>query len=291
MQSNDTLLALIGTAWPDVPKVASLAESLGLGTWESDSRHFTRHDAAGLPVAHAGILSFTLHLYGKARPVRGVHAVCTHPSYRRRGLFTEVMQEAVRYCDTQVATTLLFTHSPELYLPFGFCVIAQHKWWAPLSTPSTPAPSSRAAPMRRLSHTVPADVALAQRLVSQRAPVSELLGVSDDWDLFAFNELFDSSGFARLYYAVDLDVMVVFESIAGTLRIYDIVGRVIPSFEDIIARLPCAYSRLEMLITPDLFSVPYLRVEPYVGSTALMVRGEWGLGDGAQIIFPPLAHC
>jgi hypothetical protein len=141
--------------------------------------------------------------------------------------------------------------------------------------------------LRNLSGSSANDVDLLKRLMQDRTPVSNVLGVLETSALFITNELFNNSSWQRIYYAEDLDCVIAFEVSDGILRLYDIVAREIPPLEVIASRIHVDFNRIEIHFVPDLLDVPALPVKRYVENEYLMVRGPFEL-EHQLFTIPPL---
>ncbi|MBC8068288.1 MAG: GCN5-related N-acetyltransferase, partial [Deltaproteobacteria bacterium] len=80
MTIDADLLDLLASHWamlrPAIPEAARLG-----ARWEQMSTAFVERED-GVAVAHAGVLWIPMVIDGEARPVAGVHAVCTAATHR-----------------------------------------------------------------------------------------------------------------------------------------------------------------------------------------------------------------
>ncbi|MFC1573342.1 GNAT family N-acetyltransferase, partial [Candidatus Eisenbacteria bacterium] len=88
--SNDAdlkagLFGLLDTVFPGVSGAAASAAALG-GRWEAVSTPFVSTED-GRVISHIGLIELSLIVLGQRIRVGTVHAVATHPDYRRRGHF------------------------------------------------------------------------------------------------------------------------------------------------------------------------------------------------------------
>lgn len=119
------VFALLEVCFPGITQ-AEQHHSLPLGApWEQVSTPFV-YELGDVAITHIGVLSMPLVVQGRTVLAGGIHAVGTHPGYRRRGYYREVMAEVLQYCASRYDTLLLTTGQPELYAPFGFRVIPEH---------------------------------------------------------------------------------------------------------------------------------------------------------------------
>ena len=111
-------------------------------------------------VAHAGVMEFPIVLDGVRTRVSGIHAVCTRPEYRMRGLSRRLVLEALAHAATRTSTSILGTGDRLLYTRYGFRVIPQTLFEAP--APRVVPGGER---FRPLSGSLPDDLHLLHRLL------------------------------------------------------------------------------------------------------------------------------
>jgi GNAT superfamily N-acetyltransferase len=255
-----------------------LARPLGCH-WEKVSTPFVYWDGKR-PVSHVGVLEIPLVLEGRETRPGGVHAVCTHPDFRGRGLYKALMSDVMRWCEHRYQTVVLTTSHPALYEPFGFRVVPESRFVGSLAAV---APGRG---LRQLDFGRASDVALLGEVLPVRAPVSFSLGVVREPAVFAFNE-------ARrpLHYAGKLDVVVSLEIERTTLRLFDVVGQKIPTLAQIAEIIPQPIERVEVYFCPDRLGGD-LEAEPHTlgGDDWLMVRGEFS-PEGKPCMLPRTARC
>ena len=114
-----------------------------------------------------------------------------------------------------------------------------------------------------------ADLALIQRLFTERQPVSRRLGLRDNVDIFLIHAL--AHPHWRLSYIAAEDVLVVWEG-APRRRLIDIAGRQLPSPQALAALL--GLDEIDVLFPPDMIAGSFTPV-PHVpeDNDLLMVRG------------------
>ena len=216
-QLSRDLFVLLDRVFPGLEQAAEDARTLG-AHWESVSTPFTL-EQQGQVVAHVGVIELSLVLLGETARVGSVHAVATHPDFRRRGYYRRLMDEVLRYGENRFQTLILSTENPEYYEPFGFRVVPEHCFRVRCDS------EGGSNGMRLLDLGRPDDLALLLRLLKTRQPVSTVVGVVDDTVVFCFNE-----GTRPLWYAEDLDVVVCLEYETEKLMLFDVVGPRVPPF-------------------------------------------------------------
>jgi hypothetical protein len=131
------------------------------------------------------------------------------------------------------------------------------------------------------------DVAVLQRLLEAREPVSDVVGVVRETAVFCFNE-----GRHPLWYSEDLDVVVCLERSGRTLRLFDVVGPDVPPLVELVGRVPGAVDEAVVYFAPDRLGVD-ATASPHVldhgGPSHLMVRGPFA-AEGRPFTLPRSAR-
>jgi predicted N-acetyltransferase YhbS len=272
------LAALFGRVWRTLPAAAERAGALGF-RWTDVSTPFVRWDGRYRAIAHVGVIEVPLVLEGRRVRVGSVHAVCTDPDLRGRGLCRALLEEALAFCDARYETVMLTTLIPDLYAKFGFRTLQEHAYARALS-------SSRSAPampaLRGLSADVPDDVALLRRLLAERVAVSTRVGSREAGTVLVVALLLTWGDFSRVHYHEALDVVTVHEVHDRTLVLYDVVGRTIPPIDRLTESLDA--DRVVVLFPPERLGDGFV-AEPwdpartqslgYGDDTVLMARGPF----------------
>lgn len=284
------LADLFGRVWPALPAAAAGAAEFGFA-WSAVSRPFVRWEVERA-VAHVGVIDLPLMVDGRRRHVGSIHAVCTDPAQRGRGLGRATMHEALAACDERYETVVLTTLIPDFYTPFGFRAVREHAF-----TGALPARTRPPAAAPRALTTGAEDVALLRRMLARRAPVSERLGSLEDGTVFAVAMLLTWADLSRAHYLPALDVVAVYEIAAGTMLLYDVVGEVVPSLDALATEIGTGADRVVTLFAPDQLGAA-LVAEPWDAARAaafgdaefagLMVRGPLAVGE--PFMLPPLSR-
>jgi predicted N-acetyltransferase YhbS len=258
--------ALFDVVWPGMARAIEIASRVTT-PWHELSTPFVALDG-GRVVAHVGLLECPMVIDGERTVVDGIHAVCTHPEFRGRGLASRLLGEALAHA--RHATALLTAERHALYERHGFRVVRESRF-------TLPAPRARAAPMRRLTLD---DAPLVERLYRGRAPVSRVLATADPGWLPITDELLSQKDFVRFHYAEDLDALAAFELHDRTLYLLDATAPV----EAILARVPADFDR-----AVTAFPVDGAEVSPAPAGDWLMARGPLAV-EGRAIGLPALAR-
>jgi ribosomal protein S18 acetylase RimI-like enzyme len=289
---DPALAALLGRVWPRVPGAVARAAALGFA-WTDVSTPFVRREG-GRTVGHVGLIELPLVLGGRPIHVGSIHAVCTDPEHRRRGIAHALMAEAMTEADRRFETVILTTVIPEFYTRFGFRVVREHAFTHPLASRPGRPPISGGG--RRLEARE-ADARLLRRLLGGRAPVSLLGGSVEAGVVFVVALLLIWGDLARVHHHEALDLITVHEIRGGELALHDVVGAEIPPLETIVRAIGGDVSRVRAYFAPDRLGGEWT-AEPWdqeraaehgdVWYDALMVRGPWPI-DGAFML-PPLSR-
>jgi len=124
-------------------------------------------------------------------------------------------------------------------------------------------------------------------LLDGRAPVSTRCGARGEagWLALINLAIWRPPG-PELVSLPELEALVVCERRGRTLRLYDVVARVMPSLAAITARVGRGCDTVEVLFAPDALDAPELAPRPTPPGDVLMTRGPF-----APTALSPLAHC
>lgn len=172
---------------------------------------------------------------GEPAIVGGIHGVCTRPEFRRRGYYRQVIEEVLDYCANRYETLVLTTDRPEFYLPFGFRIVQESAFAIPLIS------AGGDDGFRLLNLDVAEDKQIFHRLLEERQPISNIVGIRDEKAIFGFNE-----GGNPLHYAEDLDLMVCMEVEEKTLKLFDLVGTKSYNLDDIPKRISQPFEEVKV---------------------------------------------
>jgi ribosomal protein S18 acetylase RimI-like enzyme len=285
------LAELLGRVWPSLPSAAARAEAMGFA-WAAVSTPFLRRKS-GRVVGHVGVIELPLVMRGRAVAVGSIHAVCTDPEARGRGLGRALMAEALRACDERYETLVLTTEIPEFYMRFGFRPVREHAFSRAL-----PPAARRPAAGGRVLGEGPDDLRLLQRLLAGRAPVSDRLGSLESGTVFVVALLLTWGDFSRVHYHAALDAATVHEVRERTLLLYDVVGAAIPPLDALVGAIGADADRVVIFFSPDRLGEGFAAVAWDAGRAAahgdtwfagLMARGPLPGEDGAFML-PPLSR-
>ena len=270
---------LLDVVFPGVRAVAKNASALG-ASWVSVSTPFV-HFEDGRVVSHVGVIEIPLVLLGEVVRDCTVHGVATDPGSRRKGCFRRVIEEALRYSETRYETLILTTEHPEYFEPFGFRVVQEHLFTARSDWPGG------GEGLRLIDTGSKDDIALIDRLLETREPVSQVVGVINEKGVFCFNE-----GWRPLHYAKDLDVLICMEIEGRRLKLFDIVGPKIPALSALLESFPHAIEEVHINFASDRVA-PEAEATPHIfdhdGPSYFMARGPFA-AEGRPFTLPRSAR-
>lgn len=278
---NEQVFNLMQIVFPElgIPEIAPQARNAG-AAWETASTPFIFFQENQV-VSHIGVLEIPLCLMGENVTVAGIHGVATHPEYRRRGYYRQLMQEVLEYCSNRYQTLILTTENPEFYQPFGFRIVQEHIFIAKNTPSQNNNEFRRLFPLQNNN-----ELDLLLRLVDNREPVSNILGVWPERALFYFNEINQP-----LYYSQELDILISGEIVGKQLKLFDIVAQKMCELKEILRRLPEPVEEVIIHFSPDRLDASVQPV-PHIldGNSYLMVRGCFP-PEGERFMLPRSARC
>ena len=272
----DRVFDLLGTWRPELPEQRARAERLNW-RWESCSTPFAILDQERV-VAHVGVLEDPLWVLGRALRVGGIHAVCTLAERRRQGLYRRLMDEVLPWCDARWETLVLSTDDPFLYEPFGFRVIPE------CAVLLRQAIGPALGDLRPLDLGDAADLARLERLLETRTPLSDVVSVVRETDVFKFNQ-----AHGGLWLSERLDLVVVLDREGERLVLRDVVAARLPTIDELLQELPGPAAELVLCFSPDKFAVDGVALPVPENEGVFMVRGPFA-AEGRPFMLPPTAR-
>lgn len=267
---RSSVLRLLGEVWAWIPPAVALAGRWG-ADWYEASTPFVAWEG-DRAVSHVGVVPVALAAEGRDLSVGGIHAVCTAPDRRGRGLMRRCMEQALAFADERYATAVLWTEQPALYERHGFRRCEELLFRAAL-----PEGARRADGGRALDPGRPEDLALLRAMLAARTPVSGLCAAQDAGSHFlidlAIHRSIEPPG-PSVDHLSELGCVVVHRRRGAVWILEDVVGPSIPPLGALVERLAGDADAVEVLFTPDRLAAPALRAAPRPPASALMVRGR-----------------
>ena len=278
---RERIVALLGATWPHVPPGVELARTWGADWCEGSTPVVTL--SGDMPIAVVGVIEIPLVVDGEARVVAGVHGVCTHPAYRRRGAFADAMRRALYFSDQRYDTSILWTEEPAIYERFGFARVEEHA----LALACAP----RMGAARAMDLDEPSELARLRSALSRRTPVSPRIATRDrGWHFLIDAALWRTSGQAPTLWAIDAwDVIVATHESDDTLYVHDVIAETEVPLDAVLEAIPTTAPRMELTFGPPWGGVIGHPIT-HPMSDVLMVRGA-PLGIEAPFALSPLSRC
>lgn len=252
------------------------------GFWDANHRPFSYFEGDKL-IASLSVYSMDMTINRQRCRVAQISGVGTLEEYRRRGLNFELTQKALEWARPRHDFFYLFADldAEPFYAKCGFRKVLEYKPRFVISGATT----SGVAEKLDMNNEKHRD--LIYRIASERAPVSDILGVHTP-KLFMFWCLYFLKD--NVYYIREIDTLVLFERKDGVLTIFDVVGRAVPDFGQLYPYI-CDDSdtAVEFEFMPDKMNMgtPPKLIPAESNGTHLM--GEFPL-ENQEFLFPLTAH-
>jgi GNAT superfamily N-acetyltransferase len=267
--SNDVLREKLYPLFERVFKIPvhTLEDFYQRGFWNPSYRPYTFFDG-DKAVANVSMFTMPLMIKQKTTRVAAIQSVMTDPDYRGKGLMKQLMKKMLKDIDREFETAMLLTSSPELYIPFGFRQAEEHYFVAPWE--HHPKQGEFAA--RKLDFFDGQHVHMIREAFRHHRPVSYLFAPLSHESSFYLN-MYSPYYRQKLYYLDKIDVILVYEVDGETLKLYDCVGKELPTLEELCSQIPVPFSRIECYFSPDMFQGK-TKFVPVKTESHLMVRGR-----------------
>lgn len=247
--------------WDDLQATARFKEflitihGLDLSLWEEkgywDHENYTAFSLfeGERMVATTNLFSMEMLLQGRRQRLGQFSGVGTLPGFRRRGLNRWLTERALEWAAPNHDGYFLFADDDAI--PFyGRCGFVPFRETISTLTvePVAPRPG-----LQKLSADSDNDLEQVYRLACERTPVSQRFGAWTE-KLLMFHCLYTLRD--DLYYLPDLDVALFFRVDRGSLTLFDVVGREIPSFADLQPYLSAVpHHEVRFHFTPDRMGI------------------------------------
>lgn len=253
-----------------------------LGGPDPSSMPFGYFDEAGRCIANFSAFAMPVVIDGRIVKAAGFQSGAVRPAYRGQGLYRDLMKRAFDWADEEgFEAGVLLTDKPDLYRAFGFQVVPQFQFCG-----NVPQSSSREVNSRDLDLENADDIKLVSHILAHRQPVSGVLAVQRQSEMFLLNALFDPE--IRLSYLPALDAVIAWKIEGDTLQMLDIAAGQIPSMADLCCALGVKVDRIEVCFPTDRLGWSG-DATSYAGSCALMVRGLQPSAMSTPAMLSPMA--
>ncbi|EAG6862501.1 GNAT family N-acetyltransferase [Listeria monocytogenes] len=170
-------------------------------------------------ISNVSINKMNLIYQGENYSALQIGTVMTHPNYRGQGLAKNLLNHVIAKYEDQYDFLYLFANDTVLdfYPKFGFERIEESSF-----TVDACNLKKKASKLKKLNPDNKTDFQLISRIVSERAPLSNILDVKESEDLLMFYVLIALKN--ELYYLEELDVIVLMEQEGTDLYVLDILS-------------------------------------------------------------------
>ncbi|EAG1184567.1 N-acetyltransferase, partial [Listeria monocytogenes] len=171
----------------------------------------------------------------------------THPNYRGQGLAKNLLNHVIAKYEDQYDFLYLFANDTVLdfYPKFGFERIEESSF-----TVDACNLKKKASKLKKLNPDNKTDFQLISRIVSERAPLSNILDVKESEDLLMFYVLIALKN--ELYYLEELDVIVLMEQEGTDLYVLDILSTKKLDVVEVLSYLSTKkIETIHLLFTPE----------------------------------------
>lgn len=237
-------------------------------------------------IANVSVSKMDLRINGFNRKAIQIGTVMTHPDFRGKGLSGKLMRHILNIYEQECDLFFLFANNSVLdfYPKFRFesCGESQLR----VKYHHTP---SEVTALRKLNCSSDEDVALIQKMVLSRRPVSEQFGVRNGQGLFMFYALkvFPES----IYYSQEDEAIIVYQQEGRILNLYDIVSPSEVDFNRIFNRIADEQTEyIHFHFTPNQI-IENAEVEWVdIHGDQLFIKSNFTLSKHSKFCVPALAH-
>ena len=274
----ETCLTLIDSCFPGIKHLADQGKHYN-AHWDKASTPFVYYVKDEL-VGHLGLITFQLVINNQPYQAAALHGVCVKEAFRRKGIFTALMQEAMLHVKQNYDLAFLFTDKERLYEPFGF---KKHDEFDFLLENVTASHTPNM--LRKLNLEEPADLNLMHDLLLKRLPISHRFGIIKEQGIFTFNTLSKA-----IYFSDTHQVLIAYDIKDETLYLKDIVFTQPVDLHQMIALIPQRYSNIVLQFCPDSFKDFNFKLIKTIPEDFIMVSSVFDLG-ASPLRFPETGRC
>ncbi|HHW4478505.1 TPA: GNAT family N-acetyltransferase [Listeria monocytogenes] len=198
-------------------------------------------------ISNVSINKMNLIYQGENYSALQIGTVMTHPNYRGQGLAKNLLNLVIAKYEDQYDFLYLFANDTVLdfYPKFGFERIEESSF-----TVDACNLKKKASKLKKLNPDNKTDFQLISRIVSKRAPLSNILDVKESEDLLMFYVLIALKN--ELYYLEELDVIVLMEQEGTDLYVLDILSTKKLDVVEVLSYLSTKkIETIHLLFTPE----------------------------------------
>ncbi|EEO6235012.1 GNAT family N-acetyltransferase [Listeria monocytogenes] len=198
-------------------------------------------------ISNVSINKMNLIYQGENYSALQIGTVMTHPNYRGQGLAKNLLNHVIAKYEDQYDFLYLFANDTVLdfYPKFGFERIEESSF-----TVDACNLKKKASKLKKLNPDNKTDFQLISRIVSKRAPLSNILDVKESEDLLMFYVLIALKN--ELCYLEELDVIVLMEQEGTDLYVLDILSTKKLDVVEVLSYLSTKkIETIHLLFTPE----------------------------------------
>ncbi|HAA2754823.1 TPA_asm: GNAT family N-acetyltransferase [Listeria monocytogenes] len=198
-------------------------------------------------ISNVSINKMNLIYQGENYSALQIGTVMTHPNYRGQGLAKNLLNHVIAKYEDQYDFLYLFANDTVLdfYPKFGFERIEESSF-----TVDACNLKKKASKLKKLNPDNKTDFQLISRIVSKKAPLSNILDVKESEDLLMFYVLIALKN--ELYYLEELDVIVLMEQEGTDLYVLDILSTKKLDVVEVLSYLSTKkIETIHLLFTPE----------------------------------------
>ncbi|MBC2330278.1 GNAT family N-acetyltransferase [Listeria swaminathanii] len=235
-------------------------------------------------IANVSINKMSLIYQGEDYSALQIGTVMTHPDYRGQGLAKKLLDHVIAKYETQYDFLYLFANDSVLdfYPKFGFERVEESSFTVDASSLKR-----KSAHLKKLNPDNKTDFQLISRIVSERAPLSNILDVKDSEDLLMFYVLIALKN--ELYYIEEIDAIVLMEQEDTDLYVLDILSTKKLDVVEVLSYLVTKkIETMHLLFTPEKSS--YIDAAHIIETEDMLFVRPNVLTSEPYFLFPATSH-
>lgn len=274
----DECLSLINECFPGIKYIADKAK-LYNAHWDNVSTPFVYYRNNEL-IGHLGLIPFKLVINNQEYISAALHGICVKEKFRRHGIFTELMNEALEHIQDNYTFSFLFADKANMYEPFGFKRIEEYDF---LVKDLYISPSIHA--VRKLDLNNQSDLQIMHELLQKRIPISNRFGTVQETVVFTLNALS-----TPIYFSDKHRFLISYHIKENVLYVKDIIFAKHIDFINIISSIPGNFTKIILQFYPDNFkklSITPIKATP---EDFIMASNHFNLG-ALPFRYPETERC
>ncbi len=229
---------------------------------------------------------FDLVIEGKPMKAMQIGTVMTTEDFRGKGLAVELLNKVLEKYKDEIELFYLFGHKGvlEYYKKLGFTLVKEDGF----STSIQPFENSKLR-FRKIEFSKEADLNLIKRLTYSRVPISNVCGVTKDWEVFSFYAMGLYSD--EIFYFNDIDAILIFSKDNKTVHLRDILCERKLSFNEVVTAISTvedSFKKIMFHFTPEFDGLSVKPEERDPEDTLFILGNRNVLPE--SFLYPEIAH-